>query len=521
MIIKRDKNKENMRVKKGKKTTKKFAYVVTILAIAVVALVALIVKYPQTGPAVLIKLTDSLKPKSDNKKSNLIIINQKEFDLTNSVQINDLGAPPIDGDVIYKNAMDAVNNINRIKESDNRLASDNPYADGHEKIYWWDVFGLYGKKIVKAKNNTLTIESRLNDQSIEMALTQNSSQKKLGMKFLDASWSPDTSKTYKQGDYLLYESDQSLAVTYQLNQQTLKESVVIGKKLNNNTLSFELTFDDGLTIDPQEDKSLQIVDNGGLIAWKIETPTIVDRDKQFGKIDLIMDKNNPRRVNYVIDSEFLSKASYPVVFDPTVVANPNTPSATKMVYDRANNRLIVVRADESGSVFNTYTYNTDLGQWKKMNTTNNPPYLVGTDMVYDDVRNKALLFGGYNPSTNSTTCDLWVYTPPTDEVSDGSWLKKSCQGDLAAPNRVAYHRLVWDSVASRAWVIGGWIDRVSPNTDPNTWNTQVHQISYSSSLGYIWTPSSQVSPRVADFAATWDRDSNQAVMYGGYILVEQ
>ncbi len=133
-------------------------------------------------------------------------------------------------------------------------------------------------------------------------------------------------------------------------------------------------------------------------------------------------------------------AAYPMVLDPSIetmvweqVSSPPTASNPVMAYDEARGRLVMYAAGV------TWTTRGDV--WSKASDSG-PPSRFQTAMVYDRLRQKIVLFGGFDGSPNG---DTWEW--------DGTgWTKILA---VNSPQARAGHGMAYDSTRDRVVIFGG------------------------------------------------------------------
>lgn len=151
--------------------------------------------------------------------------------------------------------------------------------------------------------------------------------------------------------------------------------------------------------------------------------------------------------------------------------------------------------DEEEAYFND-TQEYDGRQWRQIVTAVKPPARSGHTMVYDPIRKKIVLFGGYWSSsegggfgTHVLYDDTWVYT--SDGVN-GFW---ELQQPATKPPPSTAHGMVWDSANQVVLV----------HMHGSTWTWD----------GATWLRTLTGPPHVYDFGMAYDAERSTAMIVGG------
>ena len=95
------------------------------------------------------------------------------------------------------------------------------------------------------------------------------------------------------------------------------------------------------------------------------------------------------------------------------VLAPNWPSARRdvaMTYDSKRNAIVVFGGNEGldNRLDNLWIYHIDTITWEQITTTNGPSPRYFSEMVYDPVKDRYIVYGG-TPKAGVWMCDTWAY----------------------------------------------------------------------------------------------------------------
>ncbi len=131
-------------------------------------------------------------------------------------------------------------------------------------------------------------------------------------------------------------------------------------------------------------------------------------------------------------------------------SNPPAPrSSPGMVYDPVYHQIILIRGlGEDGRIGDTWVYSISDNQWQEVSPESSPPPRSDTGMVYDELNQIAILFGGYCHEEHRDLCDdTWSYDPNSNK-----WTGRK----LATPPPVMYgHTLVYNPISKHSVFWGG------------------------------------------------------------------
>ena len=190
---------------------------------------------------------------------------------------------------------------------------------------------------------------------------------------------------------------------------------------------------------------------------------------------------------------------------------PGSPPARyghSMVWDPVGQRVIMFGGND-GTYKNDWWWYDPLsgtnGAWIDMTTAAiSPTARNGHSMIWDPIKQKVIMFGGYNDlDTSQWKNDLWEYNPISN-----TWTMKIANGKDDSPPARQLHSMVWDPIGQRVIMFGGRGDSNSVKNDlwwydpvANSWTKQ--------------TPFISPSARQAH-SMVWDTIGQKMIMFGGF-----
>jgi hypothetical protein len=125
-----------------------------------------------------------------------------------------------------------------------------------------------------------------------------------------------------------------------------------------------------------------------------------------------------------------------------------------MVYDSANNKIVLFGGHDTDYDDETWLYDTAFNTWTQMNPTIKPSARQTLEMEYDSANNKVILFGG----TDGTRMDdTWVY-----DMDSNNWTQKN---PITKPSARERHKMTYDSTNKKVVLFGGY----DGSYDDETW----------------------------------------------------
>ena len=153
------------------------------------------------------------------------------------------------------------------------------------------------------------------------------------------------------------------------------------------------------------------------------------------------------------------------------------------------------------------------GRWIKKYPANSPGPRGKFGMVWDEQNKQVILYGGANYTTFTFYDDTWVYIPPANDNDQGQWIRKNPSGN---PGKLARNEkaMVWDSQHNQVIMHSGLIWSGHGVTGYITGDTWTYDPDANSGQG-IWTKVYDNGPMIYHHAMTWDKQNNQAILFGG------
>lgn len=158
------------------------------------------------------------------------------------------------------------------------------------------------------------------------------------------------------------------------------------------------------------------------------------------------------------------------------VTSPTARSSHAMAWDPARRRVLLFGGQDGvGELGDTWEWNPDTRNWTQLSPATSPPARAGAKMVYDHVRQRMVLFGGFD-GTNSAG-DTWEYDGTT-------WAQVATTGPAARQQ----HGMVFDDARGVAVLFGGF-EQTTVFGDTWEWN------------GTAWTQVAATGPAARDSMA--------------------
>lgn len=175
------------------------------------------------------------------------------------------------------------------------------------------------------------------------------------------------------------------------------------------------------------------------------------------------------------------------------VTGPPARHAASMAYDNIRGKAVLFGGLDSRSNRLSDTWEWDGTIWK-LATTTGPPARYGASMAYDSARGRAVLFGGHDISDNPLS-DTWEW--------DGkAWTQVATGGPVARGEAP----MAFDSARGRTVLFGGGNNQISDNPLSDTWEWD----------GKSWTQVVTGGPAARSEASmAYDSARSRAVLFGG------
>ena len=175
------------------------------------------------------------------------------------------------------------------------------------------------------------------------------------------------------------------------------------------------------------------------------------------------------------------------------------------IYDPVRDRMLVFGGNDGSLVDHSDVWALSLSgtpSWTQIAPTGAPPPARGWHTaIYDPVRDRMVVFGGYNWATNGSFGDTWSLAlsgTPT-------WSPLAASGSASARNS---HSAIYDPVGDRMVVYGGYDDPNNP--------LQLAVLSFAGSPAWSQITPAGTAPPLRDGAAgVYDAPHHRIVFYAG------
>jgi len=184
---------------------------------------------------------------------------------------------------------------------------------------------------------------------------------------------------------------------------------------------------------------------------------------------------------------------------------PDARAQHQMVYDPIGGKVImfggISKAD--GTQFDdTWEYDPATKTWTELKPEGSTPSARSSfAMVYDDIDQKVLLFGGWSKETSAHLNDLWAYDP-----AENAWTELTPEGDL--PPARGSHALAYDPVEAKVVLFGG--------TDSTAYFDDTWVYDFATNAWTSITPTGEMPSARAGHRMTYDPSSATIVLFGGW-----
>lgn len=183
---------------------------------------------------------------------------------------------------------------------------------------------------------------------------------------------------------------------------------------------------------------------------------------------------------------------------------PSPRDSFSMVYDQINQKIILFGgwSDETGAHLNdTWAYDPAANTWTNLNPTGDIPAVRGSHtMAYDPDDGKILLFGGVDG--NAYFSDTWAY-----DALANIWTNLGPTGETPAGR--AGHRMAYDPTSGTTILFGGWDGATYFN---DTWAFNVASNTWTNLSPIGAAPSARDSHSLVYNAAT-----DELILFGGLV----
>jgi hypothetical protein len=302
--------------------------------------------------------------------------------------------------------------------------------------------------------------------------------------------------------------------------QGREQAAAVIDPLRGQFVVFGGTYNDGVTHYLNDVWSMSLTDPPNCAAFAVAGTSPVGR---FGHSAIY----DPARNRILVFGGYYYGGGYHYLNDLWVLTLTGTPTWTQItpagnipspragqtaVYDPLRDRMVVFGGysyDGSYHYFND-AWSLSLGEppvWSQIPVGGTlPPARAGHAAVYDPVRDRLLVSGGYYFDTASHYLgDAWALSfgaSPTWAAlaRDGTW-----------PGPRAGHAAVYDALGDRMWILGGYFYDTGPHVLNDSWALDLADNS-------AWWPLSQPStamPQRSGHSGAYDQTSGRIVVFGG------
>jgi N-acetylneuraminic acid mutarotase len=183
-------------------------------------------------------------------------------------------------------------------------------------------------------------------------------------------------------------------------------------------------------------------------------------------------------------------------------SHPSNRNAAGMVYEPINHRILLLGGANQYEFLNdTWELDLNTNQWNKIITGVNPPRLADAEMIFDEVNEEIVMFGGYKPSGYSD--ETWIFN-----INDDTWTEL----DLTIHPSSRYgHRLVYSSGKNIGILFGGHAYDTDDTVNNDLW--------YYNCSTKQWTEQTVDSPPPTRYwhDMVYDETNEKIVLFGGRI----
>ncbi len=180
---------------------------------------------------------------------------------------------------------------------------------------------------------------------------------------------------------------------------------------------------------------------------------------------------------------------------------PEIRQSCAMYYDPIFQRVILFGGykDSLPHYNDTWEYNYSNNTWTELNPLSSPSGRYGSNMVYDPINQRAILFGG---RSTSILDDTWIYY-----YGNNTWTELNTTG---SPGTRYWHGMTYDSQNHKVIVFGGRRTGAPGEAIEDTWILDPSNNQWTEVL-----PLSHPSNRM-DFSMVYDSDNQKTILFGGF-----
>jgi len=184
---------------------------------------------------------------------------------------------------------------------------------------------------------------------------------------------------------------------------------------------------------------------------------------------------------------------------------PASRAQHQMVYDGINGQLIMfggILKTDGDQLNDTWAYDATANTWTELKPTGAVPSTRSSfAMVYDDLEQKTILFGGWSEATSAHLNDVWVY-----DYLANTWTSVTSTG--AAPPARGGHAMAYDPVQDKIVLFGG--------TDSSTYFNDTWVFDFTTSTWTQVTPMGDMPSPRSGHRMAYDPTTATVVLFGGW-----
>lgn len=167
-----------------------------------------------------------------------------------------------------------------------------------------------------------------------------------------------------------------------------------------------------------------------------------------------------------------------------------------MLYDQGRDRTILFGGYAIDYCNDTWTYDLKSNAWSNVTSSVSPPARLYHTAAYDSKSGKMVVFGGTD--AKSLFNDTWIYDPASNSWKNASPPKSPSPRERAG--------MAYDSESGRVVLFGGWTGKGYTN---ETWMYDVQNSTWKN-MTFLTNPKARASHALA-----YDSQSDRIVLFGG------
>jgi N-acetylneuraminic acid mutarotase len=184
------------------------------------------------------------------------------------------------------------------------------------------------------------------------------------------------------------------------------------------------------------------------------------------------------------------------------ITGPSGRSSPGMVYDPINDRVILFGGITYNQSFNdTWELDIDTYEWRKIETLDAPIKVADPEMVFDEINQEIVLFGGY--INQGYFDETWTFG-----VDSNIWNKLTVS---THPSSRYGHRMIYSNFDDEIYLFGGHAFNGTDTINHDMWSYDCSSRTWSEIPSSIW-PSSRYW-----HGLTYDSVYERIVLFGGRV----